>query len=203
MARQFLHSNDIQCTIFQILAIRYCLIIFGLLVMHQLQLQYPSLCWYTWAWVKEWAGMWGVSGDYSIWVEIITWITPVFSVLCIKKIWLWMLWLWHTCNSHWYHLCIWVCVCVYRHAYKNRHAYFTFKPAITITFLKFCQNYLVPRNQLWDHRLLSLDQVYLGLFLVGGVFFFPVTEKTYFKVGSRFFFGMHILFCMHMWFSCS
>lgn len=53
--------------------------------MHQLQLQYPSLCWYTWAWVKEWAGMWGVNGDYSIWVEIITWITPVFSVLCIKK----------------------------------------------------------------------------------------------------------------------
>lgn len=65
------------------------------------------------------------------------------------------------------------------HAYKNRRAYFSFKPPITITFLKFCQNYLVPRNQFWDHRLLSLDQVYLGLLLMGRVFSFPGTEKTY------------------------
>lgn len=147
----------------------------------------------SWYVGNEWR-LWYMSGDYYLDIS------SVFSAVN-KKIWLCMLWLWHTSNSDWCNLCIWICVCVCGQAYKNRRACFTFKPPITISFLKFCQNYLIPRNQFWDHRLLSLDQVYFGVFLIGAFFFLSKHWKIiYFKVGSRFFFGMHILFCIHMWF---
>lgn len=180
MARQFLHSNDIQCTILQNLAIRSCLIIFGLLVMHQPQLQDLSLCWYTRAWVKEWASMGEMSGAYGIWVEIITLITPVLSVLCIKKLTLGAL-VWHTCSSDIICAAEFVYLCAELHT--RTHLNFTFKPPITITFLKSCQNYLVPRNQHWDYRLLAFDQIHFGLFLMGGLclgfFYLPGTENPY------------------------
>lgn len=74
---------------------------------------------------------------------------------------------------------------VYLYAGLHTRAYlnFTFKPPISITFLKSCQNYLVPRNQLWDYRLLPLDQIHSGLFLMGGIclgfFYLPGTENPY------------------------
>ena len=55
--------------------------------MHQLQLQYLSSCWYTWAWVKEWAGLCEMSGYYGIWVEIIYYLdnSGVFNAVHKKK----------------------------------------------------------------------------------------------------------------------
>lgn len=99
---------------------------------------------------------------------------------------------------------VYLCAGLHTRTYLN----FTFEYPITITFLKSCQNYLVPRNQLWDYRLLDLDQIHFGLFLMGGlclVVFLPSRhwKPIYFKAKSQFFFGMNILFCIHMWFPCS
>lgn len=74
---------------------------------------------------------------------------------------------------------VYLCAGLHTRTYLN----FTFEYPIAITFLKSCQNYLVPRNQLWDYRLLDLDQIHFGLFLMGGlclvVFYLSGTENPY------------------------
>lgn len=151
---------------------------------------------------NEWR-LWHMSGDYYLDNS------NAFSSLH-KNNWVWVLWFGELvtqtdiiCVAEFVYLCA--------ELHTRTCLNFTFKPLITITFLKFCQNYLGPRNQLWNCRLLPLDQIYFGLFLLGGlclvlVFFFSPSrhwKPIYIKAKSEFFFGMHILFCTHMWFSCS